>query len=163
MWVSGATKQEWEDRARGLGKKEGRGRKWLEAVDEQEAKAVERGGIVFGGVRWGQRKGLAWEGRDSEEKKVGWGGIERIEAWLGWNGWKSLCIITSQLSPGSEIHLVFHAAHDSFHKRGWATFVACLLYYLGCSGPHDGFIPSHNPQKCYCDASWQNFFAVNKL
>lgn len=68
--------------------------------------------------------------------------------------------MTSQLSPGTEIHSVFHTPHDSFHKGGWATFAARLLCYLGFSGPSEGFIPSDNPQKCQFDASWQNFFAV---
>lgn len=93
-------------------------------------------------------------------KKMGWGGQERRETWFGLNDWKSLCIIISQLLLGCETPSVLHAPHDSFHKGGWATFAVHLLYYLACSGPHDGFVPSDNPQKCHCDASWQNFFAV---
>lgn len=130
----------------------------------KEAGAVDYGGMVFEGVRWEQMKGMGWEGKGHEEKKVGWDGLQRRkqQAWLGLNGWKSLWIIIPQLSSVSEIHPVFHAPHVTLHKGGWATFTAYLLHYVGCSGPRVGFVSSDNPQKCHCDASWRNLFTVKE-
>ena len=107
---------------------------------------------------------MGWEGKSSEEKKVGKDGLERREqeAWLGLNGWKSLWIILPQPSLVSEIYSVFGVPHVSLHKGGWATLAAHLLHYLGCSDPRNGFVSSDNPQKCHCDVSWGNLFTVKE-
>lgn len=74
-----------------LGKKARKGNSYKQLLNKEDG-AVELGRVVFGGVRWEQRKGMRWEAKDSERRW--WAGM----VWRGESKRHDLCWMVGRVS-----------------------------------------------------------------